>query len=108
MKRLYAPVVVALWAIGCSHGPVNILVTVTPSSSSSSPAPANSIETNQPAAYPEKPKVDRLLTRARDIEQSGQFTNALSIVNQALAIDPHSPSATALKNRLEEIIRRSE
>jgi len=93
---------------GCMRGPVTVTVTTTPTPPTSPSAkPAESTQSSQPAAYPEKVEVERLLYRARELEQSGQFTNALAIVNQALQIDARSPSATTLRNHLEEIIKRS-
>lgn len=56
--------------------------------------------------YPEKADVERLLHQARELESQGRFETALSVVNQALQFDGHSPAATTLRNRLEEIIRR--
>ena len=56
--------------------------------------------------YPENAEVERLLSRAMKLESDGKFQQALVIVNEALVIDAHSPRASTLKQRLEEIIRR--
>ncbi len=58
------------------------------------------------SAYAERVEVERLLFRAADLESRGQFEDALILVNQAIAVDPHSPRAAQVKERLEDLIRR--
>ena len=57
-------------------------------------------------SYPEKTKVERLLQLAREQEAKGLFEGALDLVNQALQLDPNSPSATSRKSHLEKITTR--
>lgn len=65
-------------------------------------------DSNGPTAaeYPEKTDVARLLSRAVVLESDGKFQEALSIVNEALAVDENSPRAVTYKQRLEDLIRR--
>ncbi|WP_442511101.1 tetratricopeptide repeat protein [Novipirellula sp. SH528] len=63
-------------------------------------------EVSPELVYPEKSEVLRLLVRATTLESDGRFEDALSVANQAVAIDPNSPKASELKARLEELLRR--
>lgn len=65
--------------------------------------PADSIDD----AYPEQPEVNRLLFLARDAMNSGQFEEALAIVENALQIDPASSRAKQMKQRITDILVRS-
>ena len=59
-----------------------------------------------PFRYPEMADVERLLVRASELESNGKFNEALEVANQAVAIDPSSPSANEMKAKLEELLRR--
>ena len=56
--------------------------------------------------YPEKTEVERLLHLAKEQEAKGLFESALDLANQALQLDPNSPTATSRKSQLEKIITR--
>ena len=64
-------------------------------------------DSNLTLQYPEKAEVMRLIVRATALESNGRFQDALSLANQALAVDPNSPTAIELKGRLEELLRRA-
>ena len=54
--------------------------------------------------YPESEQVLGLVHRALDLKRDGQFQEALRLVDKALALDPHSPTATKLRHQLVNII----
>lgn len=60
-----------------------------------------------PDAYPEKAEVIRLMHRANIEFDAGRYSDALEIVQMALAVDPASVAATALRDRINEILVRS-
>src|SRR5262245_14641023 len=104
MKTIF---LIAIIAAGCSkvQQPINVYVNNTTSehaATQTTPSTTPIVATG----YPEKTDVERLLIRARELEQKGQFESAFALVNQALELDANSPSATALKSHLEEIIKR--
>ena len=43
---------------------------------------------------------------AKEQEAKGLFESALDLVNQALQLDPNSPSATSMKSHLENILSK--
>jgi hypothetical protein len=59
-----------------------------------------------PANYPDTVEVERLLFRASELELRGQSEDALIIVSEAVAADPHSPCDEKMRERLEDLIRR--
>ena len=65
-----------------------------------------SSDTPLAASYPESPEVRKLLFRAGELEGKAEFHGALALVDEALQLDPQSPAASAMKVRLERIIRR--
>ena len=75
------------------------------------PAPgvAGNVATVPPAvsAYPESEEVQALLYRARELRDAGQFQEALALADQALARDPNSPSAAALRGELWAVVTKS-
>jgi hypothetical protein len=113
MRRLFRNLVAVVVA-GCSRAqpPIGGEVPQRPGSGSDSAAAGNvtkSVQASDPTptgVYPEKAEVERLLSRARELERQHQFEEALALVNQALQADPGSPSATAMRRRLEEIVKR--
>jgi hypothetical protein len=64
------------------------------------------VQTYPAISYPENVEVERLLFRARGLEQKHEYLGALALVNAALGVDPNSPSAATMRGRLEEIIKR--
>ena len=106
MKPLLSGLILATMVAGCSHTPQTINVSVTETHSEKAAASAPPLSQPNGTSYPEKSEVEALLYRARELQQKGQFESALTLVNQALQYDPHSPAATALKTELEEIIKR--
>ena len=103
MKQ-YLSVVMLLAAIGgCAKTDSTAVVTPT----NNVPFPMDrSGESTKPATYPEKTEVERLLVRAGEHQQLGEFEKALTIVKEALQADPNSPSATAMRTNLEDILRK--
>jgi hypothetical protein len=107
MRALMTGLALAATVGSCSRSPQSVNVQVIQSSTDSgitTVAPPS-----QPDAvrvYSEKTEVERLLYRASELRQKGQFESALAHVDQALGIDPNSPSAAAMKIQLEEIIKR--
>ena len=109
---MYRPLVLAilLGFVGCAHD--------APTSPSATKANNESLsiggldagrslpEDSPELAYPEKKEVLRLLVRATTLESNGRFEDALTVANQAVAVDPNSPKANELKARLEELLRR--
>jgi hypothetical protein len=98
-------------AIGCGRTqPERETVNALPDQSAERPAKpvaTTPVPTDDVAlTYAERVEVERLLFRAADLESRGQFEAALLLVNQAVAVDPHSPRAAQMKERLEDLIRR--
>jgi hypothetical protein len=96
---------------GCSQQPIESQTRVSPPQEKGFSVPNASIEIPGSNAttiveYPEKTEVERLLSRAVQLEATGNFQEALVIVDTALALDAHSPRASSYKQRLEKIIRR--
>ena len=111
MHWLLAMIVVLAFMCGCSQQQSESRNAVSPPrdivpSMSNAPNELSGSNTITSADYPEKTEVERLLSRAVQLESDGKFQQALAIVNEALGIDAHSPRASTLKQRLEEIIRR--
>lgn len=107
MRAFFAVALFAAAVCGCTESPRPESATVQQPTSATIAieAPAS----NQPAVgtvYPEKANVERLLHQARELEGKGQFETALSVVNQALQFDAHSPAATTMRDHLEELIKR--
>ena len=106
MRPLLPVLSLAAVVVGCSRTPLTINVSVTQTSPDAAAASAPPVSQPAELTYPEKSEVEALLYRARELRQKGKFESALTLVNQALQYDPHSPAATALKTELEEIIKR--
>lgn len=106
MKPIIAILLAAIFA-GCSNRPdaTNEHVAQPVANLSGSPT-SDTTSPQSGSAYPEKAEVDALLYRAREMQGKKQFESALALVEKALEIDPHSPSAKAMKERLEEIMKR--
>jgi len=96
---------------GCTEAPNETHKVDSPSHEATLPLTSAPIDLSSPngptvADYPEKTEVQRLLSRAAQLEADGKFQEALAIVSEALAVDANSPRATTCKQRLEELIRR--
>ncbi len=92
---------ILILVIGCGRKPVT--VPILPSTSQSD---ATSSTSSIFASYAEKVEVERLLVTAAQLESKGKFREALSIADRALALDSNSPRASALKSRIENLLRR--
>lgn len=114
MKRIVIGFLVTVALAGCSQAPSvtsdpvapQALTAITPSQvPAAQPAAPLLPSPSADVSYPEKIDVERLLFRARELEHKHEFQNALALVTEALGLDPHSPSAFAMKSRLEEILK---
>lgn len=102
--RHYLPVVILLALTGgCTKTDSPTVVSPTNSASLPTEKPT---ESTKPTTYPEKTEVERLLVRAGEFQQQGEFEKALTLVKEALQVDPNSPSATVLRTSLEDIMRK--
>ena len=59
-----------------------------------------------PSPYPESQEVQALLYQARELRDTGRFREALAVADQALARDPNSPAAAALRDELWSIVTK--
>lgn len=111
MNRLLA-LGMLLVATGCAREPASPPAAHEPSDDDvtavDAPVHVSGPQVEPPLGYPEKADVERLLVRASELESRGNFEDALAMANQAVAIDPSSPSANEMKARLEELLRRIE
>lgn len=57
-------------------------------------------------AYPEKADVVRLLSRASELISDGRFEDALAITNEAITMDPDSPTANEMREKLVALVLR--
>lgn len=106
MKPIIAVFLAAICA-GCTKGPDATDAHVARPVTDLSGSPTSDTTSPQSAsAYPEKAEVEALLYRARELQGKKQFDSALALVEKALQADPYSPSAKAMKQRLEEIMKR--
>ena len=64
-------------------------------------------ELAESASYPEKQQVLQLMHRANSKFSAGRFEEALTLVNQALQVDPHSVVAIQLRQRITDLLLRS-
>ena len=104
MRNFLRVMILVVFAAGCARTDVPTVVALDNSVSS---APEHSVESTKPITYPEKTEVDRLLVRAGEHQQQGEFDKALTLVKEAIQVDPNSPSATAMRTTLEDILRKS-
>ena len=65
--------------------------------------PGNSLDIEP---YPEQDSVRRLIARAVEFQNAGNYKAALSVVERALRIDPNSYLATKLRAKLREVLER--
>ena len=101
-RRLLIMLFLAVIA-GCAKTESPVVIT---SSSNAPLSKEQSPESIKPVNYPEKTEVERLLARAGEHQQQGEFDKALTIVKEALQVDPNSTSATAMRTNLEDILRK--
>ena len=104
MRNFLRVMILVVFVAGCAR--TDVPTVVAPDNSVSS-ASEHSVESTKPITYPEKTEVDRLLVRAGEHQQQGEFDKALTLVKEALQVDPNSPSATAMRTTLEDILRKS-
>jgi hypothetical protein len=104
LAEIVSALLFAITVTGCSKAqpPINVYVSQPALQGGDSHSTPSTVAT----PYQEKTDVERLLYRARELQDKGQFQSALGLVDQALQIDENSPSATAMRIRLEEIIKR--
>ena len=109
---MYRPftLVILFGSVGCVNDakttPSAIKTTTGIYSNGDGDAGRSSPQVSPELAYPEKNELLRLPVRATTLESNGRFEDALTVANQAVALDPNSPKASELKTRLEELPRR--
>jgi tetratricopeptide (TPR) repeat protein len=96
---------------GCSEQKAPVAAPAATADRVQEPAPggAGDVAVVPPAVsvYPESEEVQALLYRARELRDAGQFQEALALADQALARDPNSPSAAALRGELWAVVTKS-
>lgn len=109
MYRLFN-LVILLGFVGCANdaqtSPSATETTTEISSTGDLDAGRSLPDVSPELSYPEKNEVLRLLVRATALESDGRFEDALTVANQAVAVDPNSPRASEMKARLEELLQR--
>lgn len=111
MRSTFSLAFGAALIVGCAEreaAPVAGPVTAPGGDSEPTPAAVESASAAIPAApaYPESEEVQGLLYRARELQRAGQFQEALALADQALARDPNSPAAAALRGELWGIVTK--